>query len=354
MKIAVVGIGKLGLCLSLNLAESGFDVIGMDNNQKYITSLINKTFISNEPFVNEMLATNHLDFTTCLSYATKDAAIVFIAVDTPSLKNGNYDHSKIDSLLNELSHKNIVIVSTVMPGYCNSKNRDNISYSPQLIAQGSIINDQKNPNLVIIGKSTPLLESIYQKIHRNKPKIIRMDNFSAEIVKISLNCFITTKIAFANYIGDICHKVNCDPNEVLSAIGNDPRVGNSCFKYGYGYGGPCFPRDNNALKKFAESIEMNASINIATDVANREHIMHQLYLIEHQNILPYNIVKINNEYEIFDVGYKPNSCIIQDSQALCLALELSKIAPVTIKTTSSIAIELQEKFPNKFRYKYED
>jgi len=212
MKIGVLGVGRLGLCFALNLNESGFDVIGYDKNNHYIDSLLNKTFFSFEPMVNEMLLNNSIKFTNNIK-DVKTADVLFLFVDTPSKKNGNFDHSNIETVLSNLkNYKNtIVICSTVMPGFCDSLNDRRIVYNPQFISQGNIIQDQIHPDIILIGhkdkKRLRTLKKIYGKICKNFKNYKVMDHTSAEITKLSLNCYVTAKISFANSIGDLCKQV---------------------------------------------------------------------------------------------------------------------------------------------------
>ena len=117
-------------------------------------------------------------------------------------------------------------------------------------------------------------------IHRISQK---MNALSAEITKLSLNCFLTTKISFANMIGDISEKVGGETSKILNAIGSDSRVGNKYLGYGYGYGGPCFPRDNRALSIFANDNEIDAVISKATDKMNVKHLEYQLNMFYRKN-----------------------------------------------------------------------
>ncbi|MDP1881197.1 MAG: hypothetical protein Q8K60_09695, partial [Parachlamydiaceae bacterium] len=200
-----------------------------------------------------------------------DNDIIFIIVSTPSLPDGKYDHSQVDSVIDKLIQlgrqdkiKDLVICCTTMPEYCDSVQRklDNynyrVSYNPEFIAQGTIIYNQQYPDMVLIGeadtKAGEILVNIYSNLVRNKPHYARLSRTEAEICKIALNCFLTTKISYANMVGDVLLKSGFNPEDVLNAIGSDSRVGNKYLKWGYGFGGPCFPRDNRAFAIYAEQI----------------------------------------------------------------------------------------------------
>lgn len=256
-KLSIIGIGKLGLCFALILEKHGYNVLGVDLHQSYVDLINTKQYRSSEPGLNDLLdKSKWFRATTSMREAVEHSDTLFVIVATPSLPDGRYSHAQVDSVIQKLkeigrqeTQKNLVITCTVMPGYCDSI-KDQllelnyvVSYNPEFIAQGTILRDQENPDMVLIGEanktSGDLLQEIYETHTVNKPKFARMTPLEAEITKIGLNCFLTTKIAYANMVGDIVKKAGGNPDMVLSAIGSDSRVGNKFLKYGYGFGGPC-------------------------------------------------------------------------------------------------------------------
>jgi UDPglucose 6-dehydrogenase len=141
----------------------------------------------------------------------------------------------------------------------------------------------------------------------------------AELVKLATNCFLTTKISFANMVGDIANRLECNANIVLKAIGTDSRVGSKYIKPGFGFGGPCFPRDNRALAKCGEELGIDAVISKATDEMNDKHLQYQI-----ENFVKNNPDK-TKEIEIEYVTYKKDSILLEESQQLKFALELKKL-----------------------------
>ena len=173
------------------------------------------------------------------------------------------------------------------------------------------------PDVVLIGEGSKaagdILQSLYESATSNSPRICRMSPQSAEIMKLSVNCFVTTKISYANMIGDIADATpGANKYEILSAVGADSRVGRRCILPGYGFGGPCFPRDNRALGSYSRKVGVEPIICDATDAYNRLHAE-----IMSKTLLDQNL----DEYIISDVAYKP-SCpvdIIEESQPLEVA-----------------------------------
>lgn len=334
--ISIIGVGKLGLCFALNLEKSGFNVIGYDINEQYINNLKNRQFVSSEPFVNEYLQDyKNIKFTSNLDDALKND-VIFIVVNTPSTIDWKYDHSQIEDISNDiikrgvqLGRKELIINCTTFPGYCDTLNDKlnkfnyHVSYNPEFIAQGTIINDQINCDSVLIGEDDniagELIQEIYLKMCKSNPIINRMSRTEAEISKLSINCFLTTKISFANMVGDISVRYNCNPDKILNCVGSDSRIGNKYLKYGFGFGGPCFPRDNRALSKCGEDVGIDAIISKATDIMNEKHLEYQISQIIKNDPNKENVVTLDY------ITYKKESVMIEESQQFKFALKLIEL-----------------------------
>jgi len=364
-KLGIIGVGKLGLCLALLLEKGGFDVICNDINTLILDSIKNKTLISSEPSINEMLDNSKNINITYNLQDVLDNKLIFILVATPSNTDGSYDHSSIDKIVIDIEKyyenrevvdkKYIVICSTVMPTYCDSiqaklkKYNIEVNYNPEFIAQGSIIRDMNNPDMVLIGERSKeagdIIEYVYKKFLKNTPTYCRVSPTEAEITKIALNCFLTTKISFANCIGDLVKKVGGNPHNVLSAIGADSRIGNKYLRWGYGFGGPCFPRDNRALNFFSRQHDIINNIGESTDINNKVHLT---YLISHIQ------EKFSKETSILFtyVSYKPDSIILEESQQLQLAIALQESGyNVYIKERDIVKKNIIKNYPNiNFKY----
>lgn len=300
-RIGVIGIGRLGLSFALLAERSGYHVFGCDSRRGYIQSLNDLSYTTSEPFVEQYLKeTKNLQMTSMLGYTIDACDILFCFVATPSLPDGSYDHSAIDRVVQDLqelhlrgqdfSNKILVIGCTTMPGYTDTvysrlENTEmSVVYNPEFIAQGSIINDLRNADIVLIGcredSSYHALEGIYRTIMDKVPVIKRMSPTAAELTKISVNCFLTMKIAYANMIGEIAINTGIEDevSTVLGAIGSDSRVGNKYLQYGFGYGGPCLVRDNRAINAHGGIVGVPRRLPSATDQSND---LHALYLIEY-------------------------------------------------------------------------
>jgi UDPglucose 6-dehydrogenase len=260
-----------------------------------------------------------------------------VVVPTPSMNNKAFSNKyiynflkKIIQHIKEFKEKfHVVITSTVMPGSCREfisfiekktkltlNENFFLSYNPEFIALGSVIKDFENPNLVLIGSSSKVAEKELISIYKDfvpKKKISPMSLESAEITKISLNSFVTLKISFANTLLRICDKFKfANPHDVANALGKDKRISKYYFKPGLPFGGPCFPRDNEALNYFQDIIgEKNKYITNATIQANKEHVK-----FLNKKIL--NIIK-KNDYKkilIYGLSFKINTSFVERSYSL--------------------------------------
>ncbi len=393
--IAVIGIGKLGLCLALQLEKTGYNVIGIDVSATYCHKINTKTLISPEPEVNELLqqaknfyATTELSVINGISKNPNDKTdyleegqkkeqrgnvfeepdVLFIAVATPTAPDG-YDHAQLQQVITQLRHLNkiqhhrkfIYVVCTTMPGYCDElaayiePHGYTLSYTPEFIAQGSIIRNQRYPDQLLVGEADTESGEVYlgimDRIVESTPAVCRMSRLSAEITKLATNCFITSKIAFANAIGDLATKAGAQPEKILSAIGADQRIGSRCLQYGFGFGGPCFPRDNRALRFFAEDQwRMTLHLSAATDQSNADHL--EFMFRQHLAGLGGMVTKEYQGGFVFEsVTYKPGTVMLDESQQLLLAVKLARSGKtVLIRERKEVIEQVQAQFGDLFQY----
>ena len=143
-----------------------------------------------------------------------------------------------------------------------------------------------------------------------------MNFVNAELTKISVNTFVTTKISYANMLAEVCEQVpGADSQVVSSALGLDTRIGAKYLKGALGYGGPCFPRDNTAFSKFAQQHGVEADLPLATDQINRRQSARLADLV--LKVLPKG-----ESAGILGLSYKPDTEVIEESQAIMLAQHL--------------------------------
>lgn len=367
-KIILIGIGRLGICTAMVFEKAGYEVLGVDINEEYVQKINNKTFVSYEPHVSEMLAQSK-NFTAITNEqeALNYSDMIFICVDTPSTGDDRYyDTFKLDSVLRVIneakpSNKHIMIMCTVLPGYIRNQGRQlikdctncTLNYNPEFIAQGAIIKGFLNPDVVLIGAETEesgrRIKEIYVNSVENQPFYAIMSPESAEVMKISLNCFVTTKIAYANMIGDIADSTpGADKYEILKAIGHDSRVGTKCLMCGWSYGGPCFPRDNRALAGYATKIGIDAKISKATNEINLQHV---------DFMVKQFLAKNKDTYIFENVAYKsPCDVPICEESAKCfVAVKLAQAGKkVILRDKPHILEDAKRLFGSQADFTYED
>ena len=362
-KITVIGVGKLGLGLALLFEKGGFDVLGVDINQDYVNQINQKIYKTKEPQYEQLLInSSNFKATSNLEEGLNHSDLIFIIVQTPNSGGHRfYDYSILSNLLNKINNfkvknKDLIISCTVMPKYIDEvgefliKDCENttLNYNPEFIAQGDIIKGYLNPDIILIGTKNnqlgEILKNIYSTFLLNKPKYCILKPLEAEIVKISINGFITTKLSFANMISDYCNIIGANQNEVLDSIGSDSRIGNKYFRPGYSFGGPCFPRDTKALNLCLQKENIVADLLDATTKYNYEHIKFQA-----QELLDLN----QDEYVIENICFKENSKvpIIEESAKLKIAEILIKNGKkVIIKDEIQLIQEVQKEYGKLFEY----
>jgi UDPglucose 6-dehydrogenase len=376
--ISVIGLGKLGSCFAACFAYRVFNVSGLDINEKIVNDINNHRAPFLEPGLQELIdkSKNKLKATNNPKEVFDFSDIFFVIVPTPSKKDGSFSNEYIkraikplaEELKNNKKFKIFTITSTVSPlsikkeiiPFIEKKsskkfNKDfTVIYNPTFIAIGDIIKGILEPDLVLIGednkKAGDIIENIWKKVCINKPYISRMSIVSAEITKIAINSYITTKISFANMLGNICERITgAEIDKITSAMGADKRIGKYYLKYGPAYGGPCFPRDNKAFSHFAKTqAKINALIPVSAHKINEFQIKFQK-----EKIL--KIIKENkiNSLSILGLAYKTKTYVIEESASIKLIDELLKNKNLKITVYDQIDLTIEETkkvFGNKLNY----
>lgn len=362
MKVGVIGAGRLGICFALLCEAAGYDVLVSDVREDYVNDLNNRKITTNEPEVENLLrVAKNFRATTNNKEVINECDLIYTLVATPSKEDGSYDVSSVYSVIEDFSDvetvKYFVVGCTVNPGDCNSfkeKLSRNIKvfYNPEFIAQGSIINDLRTADMVLLGsnlnedndKIIQEIKTLYQKIQTTRAIVCSMSTTAAEITKIGVNCFLTTKISYANMLGDVLHLSGCgdEVTGVLNAIGTDSRIGRKYLGYGFGYGGPCLPRDNRAFAAFAKSLGLEYNLGYVTDEINNQH---SKFVCDF-----YDKVNDKNLPFYFDsITYKKNTDILTESQQYRLCKDLlDRGYKVYIRNDSRVTFQVCDELLNKY------
>jgi UDPglucose 6-dehydrogenase len=344
MKLSVIGLGKLGSPLSAVLASKGFTVVGTDLNPAFVEALNDGRAPVDEPRLQELITENRerLRATPSVAAAVAETDVTFVIVPTPSEAGGFFTNRYILAAMEQVGaglrqkpgYHVVVITSTVMPGSTGGEIRAalelysgrtvggelGLCYNPEFIALGSVVRDMLTPDMILIGESDPkageMLERIYQQSCDNKPVIRRMNFVNAELTKISVNTYVTTKISYANMLADICDRIpGADVDIVTQAVGSDSRIGAKYLRGAIGYGGPCFPRDNVAFAALARSLGARAELAEATDSINQ-------YQVERVVGAVLGRLRDGSTVGILGLSYKPDTTVVEQSQGVAVAARL--------------------------------
>jgi len=344
-RVSVVGLGKLGACVAACFAHKGFSVLGVDVVPQTLEAVNAGRAPVLEPGLDEMLAgcTANLRATPSYAEAIAGSDATLIVVPTPSEEHGGFSlRFAIEAareigraLRDKSSYHLVVLTSTVLPGSTDYGIKPileaesgkrcgedfGLCYSPEFIALGSVIRDFLRPDFLLIGESDQRagdeLEALYREVVDNQPPVARMNFVNAELAKISVNTYVTMKISFANMLATLCEQMpGADVDQVTGALGLDSRIGPRYLKGAVGYGGPCFPRDNQALAYLARQLGHPAAFAEATDIYNRRLLDGMVEKVK-EHLPP------GGTAAILGLSYKPDTNVVDESQGLLLAGRLA-------------------------------
>lgn len=336
MNIAVIGTGYVGLVSGVCFSEIGNQVICVDNNEEKVQMLNEGVVPIYEPGLKELMISNtqagKLSFTSNIGEAIHRSDIVFIAVGTPSLPNGEANLSYVEQVAMEIgthleSYKIIVTKSTVPVG-TNDRIRDlirsissqpfDVASVPEFLREGSAIKDTLNPDRIVIGTSSDRAIQTLKKLHRPlTSNLIITDIRSAEMIKYASNAFLATKISFINEISNICEKVGADVTRVAEGMGYDKRIGSAFLKAGIGYGGSCFPKDTQALIQIAGMVDYDFRLLKSVVQVNQDQRMQVIYKLEEAlgSLAGKTIA-------IWGLAFKPDTDDVRDAPAIDIVQHL--------------------------------
>jgi UDPglucose 6-dehydrogenase len=341
MRIAVIGLGKLGAPLAAVLAGAGHDVIGVDVRAEVVAAFNQGIAPVDEPGLPALLKRHRsrIRATTDAAAAAAASEMIFIIVPTPTADDGTFSSAFVLRAIEDIgaglrstdAYQVVVVTSTLTPGAMDAEVRPaleratngrpglppGLCYNPEFIALGSTIRDMRRPDFVLIGESDAragqLLASVHRSVVGDSVPIQRMNFVNAELAKLAVNGYVTVKISYANMLAELCERTpGGDVAIVTAAVGHDRRIGHRYFAGTVGYGGPCFPRDNLALGAFAAHCGGRADLALAADAINRRQVERLKRLVE-QFVTP------DRRVAILGLAYKPDTPVADASQGVILA-----------------------------------
>jgi UDPglucose 6-dehydrogenase len=276
MKISVFGTGYVGLVTGVCLADFGLSVTCVDVVPKKIHMLSKGKSPIYEPgieaYLERNLKNNRISFTLDQQAAIEEADVIFIAVGTPPMENGEADLTYVYQVAENVGrymngHKIVVDKSTVPigTGQCvkaiireqlDKRGADfscDVVSNPEFLREGKALQDFTHPDRVVIGaeseKAVEMMRHVYRPLYLNETPFVITNIETAEMIKYACNAFLAAKITFINEIANLCEAVGADVQQVANAMGRDGRISPKFLHAGPGYGGSCFPKDTNALAK---------------------------------------------------------------------------------------------------------
>ena len=347
MKIAIIGLGFVGLSLTAVLASKGYKTIGVDIDKLKCAEIYqgNPTFF--EPHLEKTLRSGlkkNLVITNNFSLI-KNCDYIFVTVGTPQRENGAIDLSiikkamiSIGEILQQSKNNPIILIkSTVVPGTIKNEilpileKKSNkkagkdfgLISNPEFLQESNAINDTKFPHAVVLGgyktKYMKKAKNFFEKLHPNIPIIIT-NHQTAEMIKYANNSFLATKISFINQLSNICQNIpGANIDDIARTIGLDPRIGKLFLNAGPGYGGSCLPKDMKALINFANHTGVKPTLLNAVEEINTKQIDQII------SILKYKLNNLSSkQITILGTAFKPNTDDVRDSIAIELIKNLLK------------------------------
>ena len=340
MKIGFVGLGKLGLPVALAVESKGHDVIGYDISENVKNIIEAKKIPYKEIWAQDYLDKSNIKFES-LDNVVEHSEIIFVPIQTPHDplyegitripdKRVDFDYSYLkdgmkklsDSIEKQKKDKVVIIISTVLPGTIRQEikpllcKHTKICYNPFFIAMGTTMKDFLYPEFILFGvddlDAADKAEKFYRTI--NNATFFKTTIENAELIKVSYNTFISTKIAFINTIMEMCHKLpNTNIDDVTNALmlGNKRLISGAYLRGGMGDGGGCHPRDNIALSWLARKLDIS---NDLFDQIMKQREKQTEWLV---SLIKENQIKDKKTY-ILGKSFKPETNIQTGSPSILL------------------------------------
>ena len=358
MRISVIGLGYLGATHAVAMATLGHEVIGIEPDQSRLEPLKNGVVPFYEPGLQDALkkviAAGKLSFQNSHDEKSAAAEVHFICVGTPQQKgketaDTSYVFSAAKQLAAVLKPESLVVGKSTVPvgtaRHLISSIQEiagfepRLCWNPEFLREGTALEDSLAPDRIVIGSNDPLinknLKDCYQQILDTGTPLLELDLETAELVKVSANAFLATKISFINAMAEIAEAAGADAVKLAEAIGMDSRIGKSFLRTGIGFGGGCLPKDIRGFIARADELGVGSSLKFLTEVDN-------INLRRRQRVIDLAVAELEDpghkKVSVLGISFKPDSDDLRDSPALDIALGLqAKGAQVIVHDPVSLA-----------------
>lgn len=360
MRISVIGCGYLGAVHAASMAHLGHDVVGIDVDEAKIASLAAGRAPFFEPGLPEVLqsaaATGRLRFTTDLA-AAEDADVHFVAVGTPQVADGDaadmrFVDAAFASLLDHVKPGDLIVGKSTVPvgtaarlaELIAGKQPDAIlAWNPEFLREGFAVKDTVSPDRLVYGvpggepgeRAVRLLDEVYASAVAAGTPVIVTDYATAELVKVSANAFLATKISFINAMAEIAEVTGADVTKLADAIGHDARIGRRFLNAGVGFGGGCLPKDIRAFSARARELGRGEAVQFLDEV-DKINLRRRTRVVELVREEAGGLAGVR--VGVLGLAFKPHSDDIRDSPALEIAMRLAE-AGALVTATDPEAVE---------------
>jgi len=355
MKISVIGCGYLGAVHAACMAQLGHDVVGVDVDAAKIAVLAGAEAPFFEPGLQEILRsateTGRLRFSTDVG-AVRGAQVHFIAVGTPQRKGENaadltYVDAALEGLLPHLGPDDLVVGKSTVPvgtaarlaaRVAEAGSGAVLAWNPEFLREGFAVQDTISPDRLVYGvaageggeRAVALLDEVYATARARETPLIVTDYATAELVKVSANAFLATKISFINAMAEVAEAAGGDVTALADAIGHDARIGRRFLNAGIGFGGGCLPKDIRAFTARAEELGRGESVAFLKEVdkinlRRRERMVDMV--VEALGGTVYQ-----KKVTVLGLAFKPESDDVRDSPALDVAVRLNGLGAHVVAT----------------------
>ena len=342
MKVTVIGLGYLGATHAVAMAKLGHEVLGIEPDARKLGALASGILPFHEPGLDkalqEVIAQGNIQLASQHDQRTKEADLHFICVGTPQRAGSEAaDTSYVFSAAKELAEwisETAVVAgkSTVPVGTALALQEEmskvagfevNLAWNPEFLREGTALEDSLNPDRIVIGTwnehSARVLRDVYKPITDTGTPFLELDVPTAELVKVSANAFLATKISFINAMAEIAEVSGADAVALAKAIGYDERIGNKFLRTGIGFGGGCLPKDIRGFMARAEELGVGSAVDFLKDIdainlRRRDRVV-ELAKAELEGLA-------NKKVTMLGISFKPDSDDLRDSPALEISQRL--------------------------------
>ena len=345
MRITVIGCGYLGATHAAAMAELGHEVLGMEIDAGKRESLTKGVVPFYEPGLDELLATHvgsgRLTFTDSYADVAAFGDLHFICVGTPQKSEGlgadvSWVEKAIEGLAAHLSGPCLVVGKSTVPvgtagrmaarlsELAPAGEEAELAWMPEFLREGYALKDTLEPDRIVIGVASARAEAVLRDFHSPMTEAgspLLVTNYpTAELVKVSANAFLATKVSFINAVAEMCEVTGADVLDLADALGHDARIGRRMLQAGIGFGGGCLPKDIRAFTHRAGELGLDDAMALLSHVDD---------INQHQRERVVNIASgmvggdlARARIAVWGAAFKPDSDDVRDSPALWVAGQL--------------------------------